>query len=153
SEEYLKGSGRKPSDAGVAFLSEEYFDLYAKTIEVALKNGIPPMVFYDEWGYPSGLAGGYLYTKYPQHAARSLEKVEADVEGPTTVRLELPPGIALGAVLMNLQTKELVDVSKQIREGKVLECRVPAGKWKAMAFWLDPKASLGQGNKSGYVDY
>ncbi len=153
SDEYLQGSGRRRADSGIGFLSEEYFDLYAKTIEAGLKNGNPPMVFYDEWGYPSGMAGGALYSRYPEHAAKSLEKVERDVTGPTRVELQIPEGIVKGAALMNLATRELVDVSRQIQGGRRLVCKVPAGRWKAMAFYLNPKASLGQGNKSGYVDY
>ena len=153
SEEYLKGSGRRASDAGIAFLSEEYFALYAKAIEAGLKNGNPPMVFYDEWGYPSGIAGGVLYSRYPQYAAKSLEKVERDVTGPTRVELQIPDGIPAGAVLMNLDDHQLLDVSRQVEAGRTLKCKVPAGRWKAMAFYLNPKASLGQGVKSGYVDY
>jgi len=153
SEEYMKGSGRRPSDTGIAFMSEEYFDLYAKTIEAGLKNGNPPIVFYDEWGYPSGIVGGLFYTRYPQHAAKSLEKVERDVTGPMLVELPIPEGITAGAVIMNLETRQLLDVSRQIEGGRTLKCKVPAGRWKVMAFHLNPKASLGQGVKSGYVDY
>lgn len=153
SDEYLKGANRAPNTAGITYLSEEYFDLYAKTIEAGIKHGNPPVVFYDEWGYPSGIAGGLLYSKFPQHAAKSLEKVERDITGPATATLDLPDGIALGAVRMNLDTRELVDVSDRLVGGRKLTCDVPAGRWKVMGFYLDPKASLGQGNKSGYVDY
>ena len=154
SAEYLQGSGRKASDAGIAFLSEEYFALYAKIIEAGKQAGMPPMVFYDEWGYPSGIAGGVLYSKFPQYAAKSLEKVERDVTGPATAALDIPAGITLGAVRMDLDSRALVDVSTELADGgRKLACAVPAGRWKVMAFYLDPKASLGQGNKSGYVDY
>lgn len=152
SEEYLKGSGREPSDKGLVFLSDAYFDLYAKAIEAGLQYGNPPLVFYDEVGYPSGMAGGFLYSKYPQHAAKSLEKIEVNKTGPATVNLDFPDGIIMGAARMNLKTKELVDISDLIIERK-LACKIPDGRWKIMAFYLDPKASLGQGRKSGYVDY
>jgi hypothetical protein len=152
SAEYLQGSGRRGMDQGIAFLSEEYFDVYAKTIEAGLANGNPPIVFYDELGYPSGMAGGLLYSKYPQYAAKSLEKVERDVNGPASAALDIPDGIVVGAVMMNLDNKKLVDTSGAIKDRR-LACEVPEGRWKVMAFYLDPKASLGQGNKSGYVDY
>ena len=152
SEEYLKGSGRQANAPGVTYLSEEYFALYAKTIEAGLKAGNPPIVFYDEWGYAIALAGGLLYSKFPQFAAKSLEKVERDVTGPAPTTLGIPAGITLGAVRMNLDSRELVDISAEIK-GASLVSTVPAGRWKVMAFYLNPKASLGQGNKSGYVDY
>lgn len=154
SEEYLQGSGIKPSTDGVGFLSKEYFDIYEKAIEAGIKSGNPPVVFYDEVGYPSGMAGGLLYSKYPQHASKSLEMAEKDVTGPVTAELEVPEGgILMGAVRMNLDTRELVDISNQIKDGKHLLAKVPKGPWKVMVFYLDPKASLGQGRKSGYVDY
>ena len=153
SDEYLAGSGkRRQDDSGITFLSDEYFDLYAKTIEAGIKNGNPPVVFYDEVGYPSGMAGGYLYSKYPQYAAKSLEKVEKDVTGPVQTQMQIPGGITMGAVMMNFDSRELVDVSDKIEE-KQLTCDVPEGSWKVMGFYLDPKASLNQGSKSGYVDY
>jgi len=154
SKKYLEGSGTKPSDDGVAFLSPEYFKLYAGAIESGLKYGNPPIVFYDEVGYPSGMAGGLLYSKYPEHAGKSLEKTEKDFTGPAKASLEIPDGyITIGAVMMNLNTKELVDVSKNIKNNRVLTCNVPRGEWKIMFFYLNPDASLGQGRKSGYVDY
>jgi hypothetical protein len=154
SAEYLAGSNRQPNTAGVAYLSEEYFALYASVIEAGIKNGNPPIVFYDELGYPSGMAGGMLYSKFPQYAQKSLEKIERDVTGPITVSLALPEGPVMGAVAMNLDTRALVDVSVHLATGKrQLTADVPAGRWKVMAFYLNPKASLGQGNKSGYVDY
>ncbi|MBN2182638.1 MAG: hypothetical protein JW715_12060 [Sedimentisphaerales bacterium] len=153
SDEYLKGSGReRQDDRGITFLSKEYFDLYARIIEAGLENGNPPIVFYDEVGYPSGMAGGILYSQYPQFGAKSLEKIEKDITGPAQVELQIPDGIIVGAVMMHLDGRELVDISNKI-EGKQLRCEVPDGRWKVMGFYLDPKASLGQGRKSGYVDY
>ncbi len=153
SEEYLEGARRGKSETGIRFLSDEYFELYAKIIEAGIQNGNPPIVFYDEVGYPSGMAGGYLYSKYPQYGGKSLEKIERDVTGPAAgMELEIPEGITVGAVMMNLDTHELVDVSSRIASRK-LKCDVPAGRWKVMGFYLNPRASLGQGNKSGYVDY
>src|SRR5690606_4326261 len=105
--DFLTGSGREASDEGMAFLSEEYFELYGKIIEAGIRHGNPPVVFYDEWGYPSGIAGGVLFSRHPEHAAKSLEKVERDVAGPAAVTLDLPDGITIGAVLMNRDTREL----------------------------------------------
>jgi hypothetical protein len=153
SEEFLKGSGLEPA-GGITYLSPEYFELYAQAIEAGLKYGNPPIVFYDEVGYPSGIAGGLFYSKYPQHASKSLEKIEKDVTGPTRVEMAFPSGmITVGAVRMNLDTRELVDISEMINSRQLLMSDVPAGRWKIMGFYLDPKASLGKDRKSGYMDY
>ena len=153
SEAFLNGSGLKRTNEGVKFLSPEYFELYETAIKAGLKNGNPPIVFYDEVGYPSGIAGGLLYSKYPEYTAKSLEKIEEDISGPKPTIITFPEdGMILGAVRMNLDNRELVDVSDEITN-RQLNCTVPEGHWKVMGFYLDPKASLGQGRKSGYVDY
>ncbi|MBN2105470.1 hypothetical protein JW835_15635 [bacterium] len=153
SEAYLTGSGMEPSEKGIEFLSDAYFNLYTKAIEAGLEYGNPPLVFYDEVGYPSGMAGGLLYSKYPEHTAKSLEKAERDVTGPSRFEIKIPKGMTVGAVRMNLDTWELVDISDKIKKQRHLKCQIPEGRWKVMAFYLDTEASLGQGRKIGYVDY
>ena len=60
----------------------------------------------------------------------------------------------MGAVAWNRDSNELIDISAQLRSGRILAWTAPkSARWKVMAFWLDPRASLGQGVKSGYCDY
>lgn len=153
SDDYLKFSGRKRNDQGTAYLSEEYFKLYRAAIEKGLELGFKCSTLYDEWEYPSGMVEGLFYSKYPQDCAKSLEMEEADVHGKAQkVVLEMPAaGIYVGAVTMNLDTWERRDVSGDFRDGKLV-CRVPAGNWKVMLFWLDP-AFAPRSNKGGFVDY
>jgi hypothetical protein len=150
SEAYMKGSRRPPSTTGVAYLSEEYFRLYRLAIEEGLKNHLPLRVLYDELQYPSGMAGGLLYSKYPQDGAKSLEMVEKNVAGPSTVELQVPltDGIYVGAVMMNRDTLDRVEVGG----GKVTSFSVPKGNWKVMLFYLDPTFRP-QSTKGGFVDY
>jgi hypothetical protein len=154
SQAYLKGSRRPPNSNGVAYLSEEYFRLYRLAIEEGLKRGFPLRVLYDELQYPSGMAGGLLYSKYPQDAAKSLEVVEKNVAGPGRAELQIPipDGIFAGAVLFNRDTLERIDVSKKKNAGNGIICRVPKGNWKLMLFYLDP-AFRPQSTKGGFVDY
>lgn len=153
SDDYLKYSGRKRKDEGVAYLSEEYFKLYRAAIEKGLELGFKCITLYDEWEYPSGMVEGLFYSRYPQDCSKSLEMEEKDVSGKAQkVALEMPEGgIYVGAVAMDLDTKERRDVSLGFRNGK-LECRVPQGRWKVMLFWLDP-AFAPRSSKGGFVDY
>ncbi|MCR5841567.1 MAG: hypothetical protein K6G86_05765 [Bacteroidales bacterium] len=153
SEDYLRFSGRKPKAEGTAYLSENYFKLYRAAIEKGLELGFKCSTLYDEWEYPSGMVEGLFYTRYPQDCAKSLEMEEQDVSGRAqTVVLEMPEqGIYVGAVAMNLDTYERRDVSRNFRDGK-LRCKVPAGRWKVMLFWLDP-AFAPRSSKGGFVDY
>lgn len=48
------------------YLSEEYFDAYRFTLKEAKKRGMR-MWIYDEYCWPSGLAGGLINEKYPEY--------------------------------------------------------------------------------------
>jgi hypothetical protein len=152
SEAYLRGSKRKPSDQGVPYLSEEYFKLYRLAIEEGLKNKFPLSTLYDEWNYPSGQAGGLFYTKYPEFAAKSLELAEKNVTGPGKAELAIPEGAYVGAVMMNLDTHQRIDISDTKTEKSTLDVKVPAGNWKIMAFYLN-SAFRPASQKGGFVDY
>ena len=153
SDEYLRYSGRKRNDQGVAYLSDAYFKLYRAAIEKGLELGFKCTTLYDEWAYPSGMVEGLFYSRYPQDCAKSLEMEELDVSGKAQkVTLSLPEGgIYMGAVAMDLDTKARRDVSSGFRDG-VLTCKVPAGNWKVMLFWLDPSFAP-RSSKGGFVDY
>jgi hypothetical protein len=135
SDAYLKRFARgTPGTKGVEFLSPEYFKLYDAGVQQAKKDGLE-VVLYDDYSFPSGTAGGLLYSKFPQYAAKSLNMTEQDVTGPKRIDLAIPQGIYIGSVLMNRDTHELVDVSSSGKAGHLI-ATVPKGNWKAMAFYL-----------------
>jgi hypothetical protein len=154
SDAYLKASGRQRSDKGVVYLSEEYFRLYKLAIQEGLKYNFPLSVLYDELEVPSGMVGGQFYSKYPQDAAKSLEKVEKDATGPAKVQLEIPipTGIYVGAVMMNRDTRELTDISSQKTATGGIAYQVPKGNWKVMLFYMDPTFRPAS-RKGGFCDY
>jgi hypothetical protein len=72
SPDYLKRFARgTPGTKGVEFLSPEYFKLYDAGVQEARKDGLE-VVLYDDYSFPSGTAGGLLYCKFPQFAAKQL---------------------------------------------------------------------------------
>jgi alpha-L-rhamnosidase len=145
SDAYLKLFRRGPSDdRGVVFLSDEYFRFYKLAMEEAKKHGMQ-VVLYDDYAFPTGTVGGQMYSKYPQHMAKSLEMTERDVTGPTKVELPVPEGIYIGAVMMNRDTFELVDISDRRAQNRIVT-QTPKGNWKVMAFYLTE-------GKSRVVDY
>lgn len=149
---YRQGSRRELTDKGVPYLSPEFFRLYRLAIEVGLSNNFPLNTLYDEWSYPSGIVGGLFYSKYPRFAAKSLEITETNVTGPTKVALSVPFGTYIGAVMMNRDTFKRVDISEKIAELNLVQCRVPAGRWKVMVFYLDHTFRPAS-RKGGFVDY
>jgi hypothetical protein len=144
SEAYLKMFRRPQNNQGVVFLSDDYFRFYKVALEEAKKQGLD-VVLYDDYSFPTGTVAGQLYSKYPQHVAKSLEMTEKDVTGPARVELEIPQGIYMGSVMMNRDTFELVDVSDRRAKDRLV-CQAPKGNWKVMAFYLSE-------GKARIVDY
>ena len=152
SEDYLRFSGRRASDQGVAYLSEGYFKLYRAAIEEGLRLGFECSTLYDEWTYPSGIVEGLFYSKYPDDCSKTLEMLEEDASGGQTVTLQMPEdGIYIGAVAMNLGSFERVDISSQMKNN-TLTYKTGRGSWKVMLFYLN-KAFKPRSNKGGFVDY
>jgi len=110
--------------------ADENFRLYKVAVEEAKKNGLSVIVMVGN------LSANGLFTKYPQYAAKSLFMVEEDVTGPAKADLAIPEGTYLGAVMMNRDTFERVDVSDRRAQGNRLVSEVPKGNWKVMAFYL-----------------
>lgn len=98
------------------YLSDEYMELYGYALETAKELGMT-MILYDENGWPSGQAGGLLNQQYPGDTFKRLDKTEADVTGPASGSVTLPAGeyrAYIGAVAMNTDTKEIIDISDRV---------------------------------------
>ncbi|MGA2221673.1 MAG: glycosyl hydrolase [Verrucomicrobiia bacterium] len=140
-----------PTTPAATYLSEEFFRFYRLAIEEGLKYKFPMDVLYDEQQFPSGMAGGLFRTQYPDLIGKSLDLAEKDVKGPAQVEVAAPitNGVYIGAVRMNLDTLECVDISNRKTADKTaIKCSVPKGTWKVMLFYLDASA-----NRRGLVDY
>ncbi|HWB85766.1 MAG TPA: glycosyl hydrolase [Bryobacteraceae bacterium] len=131
---FIEAGGRPRPGQGVGFLSDEYFRYYRMAIDEAKKQGLE-MILYDDYSFPTGTVGGQLAVKYPQYMAKNLDMTEKDVTGPVQVELDIPKGIYMGAVMMNRDNFDLVDVSNKKSQDKVV-CRAPKGNWKLMVFYL-----------------
>ncbi len=140
---FIEAGGRPQPGHGVPFLSGEYFRYYKLAIEEAKKQGLE-MILYDDYAFPTGTVGGQMLAQHPEYVAKSLDMAEKDVAGPAAVDLAIPAGIYIGAVRMNRDTFELVDISNKKVQDSV-KCQVPKGNWKVMAFYLDRRKSAGGG--------
>lgn len=138
------------------YLGEEYFALYGQALKEARQRGMT-MSLYDEYGFPSGSAGApnsrdvsLFAQKYPEATLKRLDKHEEAVTGPAVYETTVPPGTLMSAVAMNAATLERVDLTGQVRDGRI-RWQAPAGTWKIMVFtcvkdgypccdYLDPDA-------------
>ena len=123
-----------------AYLSEEYFALYAHTAEKAAELGLT-LSLYDEYGFPSGSGGAInadgiprFRNRYPRLTMKRLDKIEEEADGGSVYTRALSDaGRVMAVVAMNVRTKERIDLSDKITEGTVV-WRIPAGHWKIMQF-------------------
>ncbi len=92
------------------YLTDRYFDLYEAVLDEGSKYGMQ-FSLYDENGFPSYTAGGYLAEQYPELTAKRLDKIEVAGKDGETLILAIPEGTYMGAVLMNTDTYERMDVS------------------------------------------
>jgi len=138
------------------YLSEEYFVLYGQALKEARQRGMT-MSLYDEYGFPSGSAGApnsrdisLFAQRYPEATLKRLDKHEDTVTGPAVYETTVPPGTLMSAVAMNAATLERMDLTGQVRDGRI-RWQAPSGTWKIMVFtcvkdgypccdYLDPEA-------------
>ncbi|GAB3663106.1 hypothetical protein GCM10028791_38450 [Echinicola sediminis] len=116
------------------FLSEEYFERYQDMIDIAQELDME-IVLYDDNDFPSGMAGGKMEEKYPNHTMKRLDKIEHKVKGPVLFTDSIPGIQLMAAVATNQQTNERIEISPFVKAG-VLQWQVPEGDWKIMLFPL-----------------
>ncbi|WP_200979984.1 glycosyl hydrolase [Echinicola sp. 20G] len=127
---------KSPSKPGTSpnFLSEEYFERYQDMIKIAEELDME-IVLYDDNDFPSGMAGGKMEEKYPNHTMKRLDKIEYKVKGPVLFSDSIPGIQLMAAVATNERTNERIEISPFAKDG-VLQWKVPEGNWKIMFFPL-----------------
>lgn len=139
------------------YLSDDYFKVYETALKTAKRLGMH-MTLYDEFGFPSGSAGGRhgdgvtrFRNKHPQHTLKRLDKVEFSVNKPAAINRPVPEdGKLMSAVAMEVNKKEIVNLVEFIKDGNLV-WDAPEGNWKVMFFvnkttsnaivdYLDPEA-------------
>jgi len=116
------------------FLSEAYFERYQDLLDVAGELDME-IILYDDNDFPSGMAGGKMEEKYPDHTMKRLDKIEHRVKGPSIFTDSVPGLQLMAAVAINQQTKQRVEISSFAKNG-LLEWQVPEGDWSIQLFPL-----------------
>jgi len=116
------------------FLSEEYFERYQDMLDIAEELDME-IILYDDNDFPSGMAGGKMQEKYPDHTMKRLDKVEYNITGPELFKDSIPGIKLMAAVAINQQTQKRIEISSYAKNG-ILKWQVPKGDWKIMLFPL-----------------
>ena len=143
------------------YLSEAFLDRVVAAVAAAESHGLV-VHLYDEYPYPSGIAGGLVTMGQPQFQATELIQPTFDLDG-GPVRLNLPPGKVLSLLAYPLHAGRVewergIDLSSSVgvvleedsyqetgltrynqkryfsgRPHPVLQTELPAGRWRVFA--------------------
>lgn len=110
--------------------NEELWKKTAENMRKYIDRGMHTWI-YDEDGYPSGTASGYLTEHYPEFAAQCLYCYQfwKPVIGPTLMRSDIPGTALWRAALLSADGERLIDVTDSLNENKVLYINVPEGEY------------------------
>jgi alpha-L-rhamnosidase len=141
----ISGGPPKPPPANApGYLSQEYFNQLRQVLDYAKRNG-RKIIFYDEVGFPSGIANHTTPEKYYR---KVLEKSEEQFAGPGEYQQTLPSdGVLMAVVAMNEATRKRIDLTPMVKNG-ALDWQAPAGRWKILVFRCVATHAVG-----GFVDY
>ena len=134
--------GMKP-----AFMTPEYLDQYKAAVEMADSLGMK-LYLYDEFYFPSGMAGGLLVKQYPEAVSKRLDMDLFETKDSQSFDYPVISGTFMGAVGMETNSLKRIDLSDKFRNG-YLKGELPSGDWKVMIFTLKPDSSSGR----NHVDY
>ncbi len=81
------------------FMTPEFLGHYKAAVIIADSLGMK-LYLYDEFYFPSGMAGGMLVKQYPEAVSKRLDMELFEVKGTEIFEHKLPSGTFLGAVGM-----------------------------------------------------
>lgn len=89
---------------------------------------------YDEKGYPSGTAGGYVTEEYPDYIAKGLYcfRYWLTIKGPRAYRSDVPGDALWRALLLPVGGGDPIDVTYGLNDKNVLHFDVPAGEYRLL---------------------
>jgi hypothetical protein len=128
-EERIRRQVRQMTDAGIGgffihprqgltlpYLSDEWFARVRVAVEAARECGLQAWL-YDEYPYPSGIAGGLLTANHPEFRARVLDQSTLDAAGGVLLRHEFPLGRIISALAVPIEAgRVLWDQAQDIRK-------------------------------------
>ncbi|MFA9477944.1 glycosyl hydrolase [Phycisphaerales bacterium AB-hyl4] len=142
------------------YLSEDYFALFVFAVEQAKKLGMRVWI-YDDWSWPSGLAGGIINEVHPEYLMTACRMYRYDVsaDGPRELVQRLPLGRVVRAEAERVSDGKRIDLDTYCDDTS-LRWTAPSGAWRVyvavvtkLQKILDPTCSSRWGNwLPGYLD-
>ena len=110
--------------------SEEEWNDTAAGIREYIRRGMYTWL-YDEKGYPSGTAGGYVTEFNPEYVAKGLYCYDnwRKIGGPSVYRADVPGDKLWKALLLPVDGGDPIDVTDCLNERRTLYVKVPSGQF------------------------
>ena len=124
-------------DMGSPYLSEGWFELVKKTVELARERDMRVWII-DEGKYPSGFAGGKFTTDAPELRMKALViEEQTELAGGETISKQLSPDVVSAVAFNQLDsTDQILD----IQSGQ-LQWTAPEGNWQVTLIKHDFRSS------------
>ena len=114
------------------YMSEDWMKCIKRAVKTAEKLGLKAWL-YDEYPFPSGV-GGLKVTKNPEFCNKFIEVIDTKVKGPQEIRIELPEGIPLLAIIMEDDQKCASYKSIEEIQSNVFTKNLGKGDWRIIIF-------------------
>ena len=125
---------------GPGYLRDEAgWDQYTAAVKACRDRGLNVWI-YDEWGYPSGRAGGHVLEGHPEYESQGLFYDWKDIavgKEPREIEWRIPEGapfyVARATVDWNGKLYDIAEVTDSVADG-ILKLRLEPGSWRLVAF-------------------
>nr|MDO8079455.1 glycosyl hydrolase [Candidatus Freyarchaeota archaeon] len=115
----------------VEYLSQAFWDRIAYCIEACRKFGLKAWL-YDEYNWPSGVAGGRILREHPEYAELYLDYKHEKAEMGKTVKIPVQ-GKPITAVAVSESGNKIIPLKDKI-SGSILEFQPELGNWNVVVF-------------------
>lgn len=105
----------------IEYLSEDYFELIRHAVDVAKKNNMHYWI-YDEYNWPSGMAGGYLLRDEPWTRSRILKSMKVDLFAGQPADICFRGEFLAAQIIYHNKSRQIEDITKSaviIHEGEM----------------------------------
>ncbi|MBP6963691.1 MAG: hypothetical protein KBC96_04705 [Armatimonadetes bacterium] len=127
-------------NGGPGYLRDEAgWDQYTAAVKACKERGLNVWI-YDEWGYPSGRAGGHVLEGHPEYEAQGLfyDSTDVPIKKAQPFEWRVPEGTPFYIALCDLDWNGRIvgqptDLTDKVQDG-ILKIELQPGTWRLIAF-------------------
>lgn len=141
----------------IEYLTQKFWEKIEYCIEACRGYGLKAWL-YDEYNWPSGVAGGKLLRDHPEYAQRYLDYKRVKVEHGQAIKIPVE-GKLLAALAVNRTGSKIIPIEDKVT-GSLLEFQPDYNEWNILVFTEKINSDIFFGttcapwakNEKGYLD-